>query len=164
MRTEMDLILWRHGDAQDLAEGQHGSDLGKLDLARPLTGRGQKHAARVAAWLDRQLTDTARILVSPALRCEQTALNLGRKFKTCDELGPLGSVQGLLDLAQWPNCKSPVVVVGHQPALGQTAALLLGLTNSDLSIRKGGLWWLRHRRREGRPQTVLLTVQTPDLL
>jgi phosphohistidine phosphatase len=48
--------------------------------------------------------------------------------------------------------------------LGQVASQLLGLSNSDLTIRKGGLWWLRHRRREGKSQTLLLTVQTPDLL
>jgi phosphohistidine phosphatase len=41
---------------------------------------------------------------------------------------------------------------------------LLGLPQAGLSIRKGGLWWLRHRRRDGRSQTLLLTVQTPDLL
>jgi phosphohistidine phosphatase len=65
---------------------------------------------------------------------------------------------------QWPHSKTTVVVVGHQPTLGHVAAELLGLSNSDLSIRKGGLWWLRHRRRDGKPQTLLLTVQTPDLL
>ncbi len=160
----MDLILWRHAEAQELSTGLDAAELAKLDLARALTGRGQKHAARVAAWLDRQLNDTARILVSPALRCEQTALNLGRKFKTCEQLGPDRSARDLLELVQWPDSKTTVVVVGHQPTLGQVAAQLLGLSNSDLSIRKGGLWWLRHRRREGKPQTLLLTVQTPDLL
>ncbi len=160
----MDLILWRHAEAQELSPGLDAAELARLDLARALTGRGQKHAARVAAWLDRQLTDTARILVSPALRCEQTALNLGRKFKIFEQLGPQGSAQDLLELAQWPESKTTVVVVGHQPTLGQVASQLLGLSNSDLTIRKGGLWWLRHRRREGKPQTLLLTVQTPDLL
>lgn len=160
----MDLILWRHAEAQELPEGLDPAQQLRLDLARALTGRGQKHAARVAAWLDRQLSETARILVSPALRCEQTALNLGRKFKTCETLGPQGSGRDILELAQWPQGKSPVVVVGHQPALGEAAAQLLGLPQAGLSIRKGGLWWLRHRRRDGRPQTLLLTVQTPDLL
>lgn len=160
----MDLILWRHAEAQELSPEVKTEDFARLDSARALTGRGQKHAARVAAWLDRQLTDTARILVSPALRCEQTALNLGRKLKTCEQLGPDKSAHDLLELVQWPHSKTTVVVVGHQPTLGHVAAELLGLSNSDLSIRKGGLWWLRHRRRDGKPQTLLLTVQTPDLL
>jgi len=160
----MDLVLWRHAEALDLPEAQDSAEAYRLDLERPLTGRGQKHAARIAAWLDRQLGDTARILVSPALRCEQTALNLGRKFKTCEALAPGASAQDLLQAAQWPHAKFPVLVVGHQPTLGQAAAQLLGLARSEVSIRKGSLWWLRHRVRDGQPQTVLMTVQTPELL
>lgn len=160
----MDLILWRHADAQELPADIGSGDRYRLDLERPLTGRGQKHAARMAAWLDRQLGETARILVSPALRCEQTALNLGRKFKSCEQLGPESSAAELLELVQWPHSKTTVLVVGHQPTLGQVASQLLGLGNSDVSIRKGGLWWLRHRVREGRPQTLLLTVQGPDFV
>lgn len=159
----MDLILWRHAEAQEPGSPD-APDAYRLDLERALTGRGQKHAARVAAWLDRQLGETARILVSPALRCEQTALNLGRKFRTCEQLAPGGSAADLLALAQWPHGKSPVLVIGHQPTLGQTAAQLLGLANSDVSIRKGGLWWLRHRVRDGRAQTLLLTVQGPEFI
>lgn len=160
----MDLILWRHAEAHDLEPD------GKLppghfeDLQRPLTGRGQKHAARVARWLDQQLIDTTRVLVSPALRCEQTILNLGRKFTTCPALGPDGTPQALLELAQWPECKVPVLVVGHQPMLGQSVSRLLGLQTGAVSIRKGAVWWLRHRVRDGRGQTVLLTVQTPEFL
>ena len=42
--------------------------------------------------------------------------------------------------------------------------LLLGLPQSELSIRKGALWWLRQRERDGQLQTVLMTVQSPDFL
>ncbi len=80
--------------------------------------RGDKQAARVAAWLDRQLPETARILCSPARRCEQTALALGRRYKVRPELGPDTTVQQLLDAVQWPVARQPVVVVGHQPVLG----------------------------------------------
>lgn len=160
----MDLILWRHADAQELDAGLDADEHRRLDLQRALTGRGQKHAARMAAWLDKQLTDTARILVSPALRCEQTALNLGRKFKTCEQLAPDAGVEALLSAAQWPDCKVPVLLVGHQPTLGQAAARLLGLAQTELSIRKGAIWWLRHRERDGQRKTVLMTVQSPDFL
>ena len=160
----MDLILWRHAEAQEPEPGSGPEAQYRLDLQRALTGRGQKHAARMAAWLSRQLPESARILVSPALRCEQTALNLGRKFKTCDQIAPGESVESLLEAAQWPHGKLPVLVVGHQPTLGRTAALLLNLPQSDLSIRKGAVWWLRNREREGERQTVLMTVQSPDFL
>ena len=48
----MDLILWRHAEAEDWAEGDPQES---RDLARSLTPRGEKQAARMANWLDRQL-------------------------------------------------------------------------------------------------------------
>lgn len=157
----MDLILWRHAEAEDLPEG----DLqGGRDLARSLTLRGEKQAARMASWLDRQLPEGARILVSPARRCEQTALALGRKYKIRSELAPDATPAQLLELVQWPLSKSPVLVVGHQPTLGQTIAQLLGLRTSDCPVKKGALWWLRSRDRDGHSQTVVVTVQSPEVL
>lgn len=153
----MDLVLWRHAEAQDWVEGCN-------DLERSLTPRGEKQAARMAAWLDRQLPEGARILVSPARRTEQTALALGRKYKIRDELAPDGTAQQLLDVAQWPNGRAATLVVGHQPVLGEVIAQLLGMQAKDCAVRKGAVWWLRHRVRDGVPQTVLLAVQSPEVL
>ncbi|MDH4426736.1 MAG: histidine phosphatase family protein [Acidovorax sp.] len=153
----MDLILWRHAEAEDAAEGQD-------DLARALTARGEKQAARMAAWLDRQLPEGLRVLASPARRTEQTAAALGRKFKLRSELLPGGSADELLGLAQWPRAKGAVLVVGHQPVLGQTVAQLLGLPEPACAIRKGAVWWLRRRERQDQSQTVLMVVQSPEFL
>lgn len=153
----MDLILWRHAEAHEL--GPQGTD-----LERELTPRGHKQASRVAAWLDRQLPDGARILCSPAQRTVQTVDALGRKYKLRDELVPEGSSAALLELVQWPQGRGTVLVVGHQPTLGQTVAQLLGLPQGELPLRKGGLWWLRTRDREGQRQTVVVAVQAPDTI
>nr|WP_315464677.1 histidine phosphatase family protein [uncultured Rhodoferax sp.] len=153
----MDLILWRHAEAIDL-------DLVGDDMLRSLTGRGEKQAARMAAWLDRQLPDGAKVWASPATRTEQTAMALQRKFKTHSSLAPLSNVDDLLRLVQWPHAKGCVVVVGHQPTLGQTISRLLGLSESECAVKKGALWWLRHRERDGVGQTVVVTVQSPELL
>lgn len=160
----MDLILWRHAEAHDHPDPLLGRQGDAKDLARRLTPRGEKQAARMAAWLDRQLPNGARIFSSPAQRSEQTVLALGRKYKLRDELAPGGDPLALLELANWPQGKSPVVVVGHQPTLGQVIARLLGLAEEDCPVKKGALWWLHHRERDGGAQTVLLTVQTPELL
>ncbi|RJP70430.1 MAG: histidine phosphatase family protein [Comamonadaceae bacterium] len=160
----MDLILWRHAEAHEHPELLTSRPGDALDLARRLTPRGEKQAARMAAWLDRQLPDGARIWSSPAVRCEQTALALGRKFKLREELAPEGDPQALLELVQWPMGKSPVVVVGHQPTLGRVVARLLGLAEADCSVKKGAVWWLRHRDRGSAGQTVVVTVQTPELI
>jgi phosphohistidine phosphatase len=153
----MDLILWRHAEAKEPEEGQD-------DLSRALTVRGEKQAARMAKWLDRQLPEATRICVSPAVRCEQTALALSRKYKLRPELAPGCSVEELLEVAQWPDAKSPVLIVGHQPVLGQVIAQLLGLQTNESVVRRGAVWWLRGRERDGQGQTVVVTVQSPEVL
>jgi len=159
----MNLILWRHAEAQEHPDPLAGRQGDAQDLARVLTARGEKHAARMAAWLNRQLPSGTRILSSPARRTEQTVLALDRKFKLRDELGPGADPLALLDLVQWPNAKAPVLVVGHQPTLGQVIAKLLGLAEEACPVKKGAVWWLHQRERDGVVQTVLLTVQTPEL-
>jgi phosphohistidine phosphatase len=168
----MDLILWRHADA-----GEPLEDPG-TDLQRKLTAKGEKQAARMADWLNRFLPESTRVLVSPALRCQQTAQALARKFQTREALGPGGTVGNLLTLARWPDRREPVLIVGHQPTLGATAALLMAGAHAppestgaaaahatpSWSVRKGAVWWLRHREREGVAEVVLVSVRTPDSL
>ena len=55
----MDLILWRHADAQEVRDAAD-------DLERALTPKGERQAQRMADWLNRQLPANARVLVSPA--------------------------------------------------------------------------------------------------
>ncbi len=72
----MDLILWRHAEAVEV-------DLVGDDMERYLTPRGEKQAKRMAAWLERQMPDGAKVYASPAVRAEQTARALeGRKVRT----------------------------------------------------------------------------------
>jgi len=149
--------LWRHAEAIDL-------ELVGDDMTRTLTPRGEKQAARMAIWLDRQLPGGAKIWVSPAVRAEQTARALDRKFKISPALAPLSTPEDLLELVQWPQAKGCVVVVGHQPTLGQTISRLIGLSESECAVKKGSVWWLRYREREVISQTVVVTVQSPDML
>lgn len=152
----MELILWRHAEAHDAKEGQD-------DLERALTPRGEKQAARMSAWLERQLPQGLRVVSSPARRTEQTAQALGRKYKLRAELLPDGTPTDLLELVQWDKGNG-AVLVGHQPLLGQTAAHLLGLGQEACSIRKGAVWWLRRRQRLEHNQTVLMAVMCPEFL
>ena len=152
----MDLILWRHADAQDELQGLD-------DLQRALTPRGEKQAGRIAQWLDRSLPESTRILCSPALRCEQTILTLGRKYELREELAPGKEPDKLLSATDWPQARQPVLVVGHQPMLGQVVAKLIGLKADTCPIRKGAVWWLRTRERDGPLQAAVIAVQSPDL-
>ncbi len=139
----MDLILWRHADAVSSEDDDH---------ARKLTGKGRKQATQMAAWLDRHLPDSARVISSPAIRAVETAEALankyGRKLSINPTLGSDASPTQLLIAAGWPDNRHPVVIVGHQPALGRLASFLLFGEEQNITIRKASIWWLTNRARE----------------
>jgi phosphohistidine phosphatase len=153
----MDLILWRHAEAIDAQDPQE-------DLQRALTSKGERQAQRMAAWLNRQLPASTRVLVSPARRAQQTVAPLERKHKTAGALAPDGDAEGLLHAVRWPDAREPVLVVGHQPTLGLVAAYLLAGQPQAWTVRKGAVWWLRAREREGQVQVVLHAVVSPELV
>lgn len=149
----MDLLLWRHAEAVD----------GSPDHARELTERGLRQAQRMAAWLEERRPKRLRVLVSPTARTRQTARAFTDRFEIVPSLGPEGSVADLLAATGWPDSAGPCLIVGHQPALGRMAALLLAGVEADWTIKKGALWWFSNRVREGETQTVLRAVVPPDL-
>ena len=147
----MDLILWRHADAE----------YSSPDIARTLTDKGRKQAKRMAAWLKPRLPEGTHILVSPASRAQQTAVALNMDFSTLDAIAPGASAQALLAAAGWPAQGGCVLLVGHQPSLGETAALLLSGQPHGWSLKKGAICWLR-TGEDG--DCHLRAVLTPDLL
>ena len=150
----MDLILWRHAEAE----------AGEPDVGRRLTSKGLKQAERMAVWLEHRLPEATRILVSPADRAQQTASALGRKFRTSHEIAPGASAASVLAASGWPDAREPVLVVGHQPALGEVAAFLLSGEEAAWSVRKGAVWWFSNRSRLGQPGVVLKVAIGPDLV
>lgn len=150
----MDLILWRHADAEP----------GEPDLERRLTAKGVRQAERMGEWLDSHLPDRCRVLVSPAERAQQTARALGRKFKIVPELGPGAAAATVLAAAGWPAAREATLIVGHQPTLGETAARLLSGREGPWAVRKAAVWWLSNRPREEGADVLLKVVLGPDYL
>jgi len=148
----MELILWRHADAED----------GIQDAGRKLTAKGAKQAECMAAWLRQRLPKDTVVLVSPARRAQQTAQALSKKFETSPAVSTAATPESLLEAAGWPDRKGAVVVVGHQPTLGAAAALALTGSATQWSVKKGAVWWLERRERDH--VTVLRAVISPDLL
>ena len=149
----MDLILWRHAEAED----------GVPDLERRLTPKGRKQAERVAQWLLQRLPARFALMASPAARAQETAEALGLPVKTDKTLAPGASPGAILKACGWPDYKTAAVIVGHQPDLGRVAAELLG-ANGSFSVKKGGLWWISNRVRDEMDQVVVRAVVSPDLL
>lgn len=148
----MELILWRHAEAED----------GQDDLARELTSRGRRQAAKMAAWLNARLPAECRVLASPAARARQTAQALDRDVEIDQALAPGASVQTILSAAGWPGAGEDwVVIAGHQPDLGAVAAHLLGAQGS-LAVKKAAVWWFSGRKRGHGDEAILRAVIAPD--
>jgi phosphohistidine phosphatase len=151
----MELILWRHADAGDaLTDPQ-------ADMNRPLSARGRRHADRIARWLHGRVPDRLIVISSPALRARQTADALGRKTIIDDRLAPGCGAQAYLEVAGWPEGPDArhrhVIVIGHQPEIGQAFSLALTGQHADWPFRKSSIAWLCTRTdTDGNPAAPLL--------
>jgi phosphohistidine phosphatase len=152
----MELILWRHAEAEDLVGGD--------DLARRLTKRGRRQAAKMAEWLKPRLEGDWRVVVSPARRTLQTVEPLEAAFEVSDAASTDTSAQKLLRETGWPSAARNVLVVGHQPTLGEVAAQLLRVGEGGVAVRKGAVWWFSTRERDGKNETTLKAVVNPDMV
>ena len=89
----MELILWRHAEAED------GDD----DLARALTPKGRRQAQQMAQWLKGQFTGPVRVVSSPAVRTRETADALAMPYEIDQHIAPDASADQLLAASGWPD-------------------------------------------------------------
>lgn len=148
----MDIILWRHADAE----------AGFPDEARKLTPKGEKQAEHIAKWLKERLPKNTKVLVSPAKRTQMTVQHLTNNYETVKAIASGASVKSVLDAIGGLDGDSDdiVLIVGHQPTLGMVAASLLGQRDTQMDIKKSGVWWFRYDD-DG---ISLLAVMTPDMV
>ena len=171
------VILWRHAQAE-----QADLELGEQDNARQLTHKGHNQAKCMARWLKQHLPENTLLLSSPAVRAVQTAEALPHKIQLNNALKPGANLTDVLNaLTQYQQQKN-ILIVGHQPWLGELVAYLLAQATFDVAdiqspnvqspmvqsvgIKKGAVWWLRrHSLEASQPACYKLhTLQTPSLL
>lgn len=159
----INLFLWRHAEAEDTWP----------DLDRALTTKGQRDAARVAKAIAKQLDENSSIVASPAVRTRETAQPLVKRaaigVEIDSRLAPgatLGEVLAALEaaIASCNGDACTLVMVGHQPWVGQVARRLLTNGNGDWSVKKASAWWLVRRSRDGSTEWTLRSVLDPDLV
>lgn len=154
------LYLVRHGVAEE--RGPAWPD----DTLRPLTGRGQSRFARAAAGFMRLGDPPDLILTSPLVRARQTAelLSLaadGVAVERMDALSPGRPPAAILTKLRRIRAER-VALVGHEPDLGQLAAILLGASR-PLPFKKGGICRIDVEwRREA--QGILVWFLSPAVL
>lgn len=138
-----DVILFRHGIAEDAAER------GVTDAERCLTEKGRKRTRTAARGLARWLGDEpVEIVSSPFERARETAAILTDSFETTpvelDTLAP-GARPGdlLAQLRARPGQGTPIAV-GHEPTLSACIAVAVGAeTASGFDVKKAGACRLR---------------------
>lgn len=132
----MRVFLVRHGDADaDIPEGLE-------DDARALTSRARLALPGHFAPLAARIGQPQLILMSPLVRAVQTATLLGAALhyegplktnRTLFPDGPVGAIEALLA----EHLGQTVVLVGHQPSMGSTAAHFLGLPAFPRPVQPG---------------------------
>lgn len=136
----MDLILLRHGKAEDL------NPLG--DSARALVDKGRQQARNAAKVLKRAKLLPEIVLTSPLVRARQTA------DEFCETAGVPGAViqgwlacgmdpeQALQELAAFREFKQ-VAIVGHEPDFSELIEWVLNASASSVEVKKGAIACLR---------------------
>ena len=132
-----DLIIFRHGEAQERGRG--------ADETRALTGPGKAEVRRVARGLKRLGVNPELILTSPLVRAEETAqiaadiLKPEAGLRICDALSPGGTHAALFKELSSLS-RSRILLVGHQPDLGELASVLVwGSPTAGIVFKKAGV-------------------------
>ncbi len=145
------LFLMRHGHSPSREECG-----ARTDALRPLSERGRRDAERAAAEILRRGGRPELILHSPLLRAAQTAAAAGRTLGLTPEAfcaldNTLPPAEVLAALRERAAGVAQVLAVGHQPQVGEIAALLIGASPEfrpatvaalELSQRPRALWTL----------------------
>jgi phosphohistidine phosphatase len=133
----MQLYIVRHGPAGDASEWT------SPDRDRPLTTHGKNVVLRVAEKLAELGVEVDAIITSPYVRAKQTADILARALHRTDQLetdGRLSAGFGIADLmsllADYAEASS-LMIVGHEPDLGQAICELVGAER--LKMKKGAV-------------------------
>jgi phosphohistidine phosphatase len=157
--TVRTLYLVRHADAGDPSEW-----IGP-DAERPLSGKGVKQVARLAATLLAAETRFDAIRHSPARRCVETATVLSAVLgveATADDRLANGPTLSDLDRMFDRKGVKRLALVGHEPSLSKIVAELTG--TSGIAVEKGALIRIDLPNGVAAGTGRLISVAPPSLL
>src|SRR4051812_9901081 len=130
----MNIHLLRHGVAAAKDDPSFVSD-----SERPLTGKGIKRMRKAVRGIGRLDIEFDVILTSPLIRARQTAeivadaLGFDSAIEEIGELAPDSTSDRLLSVLSRFNGQENILLVGHEPFLGQFAGVLVtGKKETDL--------------------------------
>src|SRR5689334_14368077 len=133
----MNLYFYRHADALPL------DDTMESDAARPLSEEGKQQVVRLAELIAPRALTFDVVLTSPTRRTRETAEGLmthrGRSVAEVsgfDHLAPGGSTKMLMKYLRSLEAQT-VLLVGHNPDLGEHIACLIGSRKAQVKLAKG---------------------------
>jgi len=138
MPGSYELFLIRHGLAEE--RGDAWPD----DTKRPLTEEGMARLRKEARGLARLGVTLDVVLTSPLVRARQTAEIVAAGFDprphvaTIDSLAPGAPYAAVIADLEKHLRKGRIALVGHEPALGELAARLIG-TRHPMAFKKGAV-------------------------
>lgn len=137
---------------------------------RPLTAEGIKKMKEAAAGL-KQLEVGGTILTSPLPRASQTAeivrdvLGLKTKLIDLPALSPYGKRPDVYRSIQAYKAEEALMLVGHQPSLGEIAGeIVWGSADCYIEFKKGGACAIDLETLAPQPKGTLLWLLTPSIL
>jgi phosphohistidine phosphatase len=162
----MRLYIVRHAIASP-----HGTP-GVKDDDRALTKEGIQKMREIAAGLRASGCVPEALLSSPLLRARQTAELLleiygkGIEFKTTPSLAPSGNREDLYrEIALYGKKLNSLMIVGHQPSLGEIAGeIAWGSPDHYVELKKGGTCAIDLESVRGTPKGKLVALLTPSIL
>ena len=153
----MNLILWRHAEAE----------YGPPDLERQLTIKGHHQAETMATWLQNHLPENYQVWASQAMRSQQTAGYLNKKPTILSTINPNIDARSLPRLLENVSDNATIIIVGHQPWIGEFCSYLLNGQWHDghyWSVKKSGFWWFQVKVTESGYTAKLKAALTPCIL
>ena len=161
----MRLYIVRHGIAFP-----HGSP-GFEENDRPLTDEGIEKMKRAAKGLRALEVVPDLILSSPLPRARQTAeiviaqMSGKAKLELTENLSPAGNRRDLYAELRGSKELGSVMLVGHQPSLGEIAGeIAWGSADHYVELKKGGACCLDLVTLQPRPRGTLLWLVSPSIL
>ncbi|MFN3658922.1 MAG: SixA phosphatase family protein [Pseudolabrys sp.] len=141
------LLLFRHAKSERAEPGHE-------DVTRALIERGRRDAARIGAYMATHALKPDRVLVSPALRTQETWKHLSGAFKpapgaaTVERLYEASPHTIFAVVKDAPAAAHTLMVIGHNPGLHELALMLIASGDIDA----------RERLREKLPTSGLVII------
>jgi phosphohistidine phosphatase len=158
-----ELYLIRHGLAEP--RGEAWPD----DAKRPLTEQGMSRLRRSSRALARLGVSIDVVLTSPLVRTRQTAEIVAAAFAprpavvNVEALAPGGALSAVMAELEKHTRRSHIVIVGHEPGIGELAARLVGLRR-PIEFKKGAVCRIDVDALPPRDPGALRWLLTPKIL